>query len=118
MGNSIVSLADGQRSNPTATNGGFGMTEDLVDTPSDGPKIWNRVKSLMGRSFEIRVGHILLVVGMLALTAGFLMGIKVEQSRFDSFLMNGNRYYMVGVSQVPGYPDIYIPVYKRTKEVR
>ena len=98
--------------NNSVTCDSFGEMEEKGLIQRVGIRILNVEKWWGGKLFEITIGHLVLVVGILALIAGFLCGLKTEQSRNDSFFLNKDKYMMVGVSQVPGYKNIFIPVYK------
>lgn len=114
--NGSVNFAD-QNSNAPRISGDFGETEDRVDTPWAGRKIWKNGKSLMEKSFEMSVGHIVLVVGILALVAGFLSGVKFERSRIDFIEWNGKRWMMVGLIK-DNTNNIFFPVYREEEEMR
>ncbi len=64
------------------------------------------------KSYGITGGVIVLVVAVLSLMAGFISGLKLERSRNDTFILNGTRYLMVGIAEIPGVPGNYMPIYK------
>lgn len=79
--------------------------------PKDGPRIWSGARSFMGKSFEITVGHLVLVVAILALVAGYLAGIKTGQSRYDQIVWGDQRFVMVGLVR-DQQNNIYMPIYR------
>lgn len=88
----------------------YGEMASMEATPQGGTKMFRIGKLLMGKSFEITVVHLVLAVGILALVAGFMAGIKFDRSKLDEIHFSGHKWVMVGMMQMQ--EGIYMPVYK------
>lgn len=93
----------------------------LYDTPLKGaeaipPVGWTMLSEgkwlEAARSYGITVKLIVLVVAILSLMAGFFSGIKFDRSRSDTFVMNGSKFIMVGITEIEGHKGLFIPIYK------
>ena len=67
------------------------------------------------KSYEITGVSILLSIVFLCFMSGVLANAWFNKRRYDVFYFEKKGFRMSGIALVPGYQDVYIPVYKEVQ---